>query len=76
MRGETVMANKTTTNIEMDGPHLVEALHRAGMDPARLDLRNILGTHVDVEELQSRLRQPRSSTHGSWRVSVTVSHDD
>ncbi len=69
------MANKTTTTIEMDGPHLVEALHRAGMDPAKLDLRGILGTHVDVEELQSRLRQPRAATHGGWTVAVVVRHD-
>jgi hypothetical protein len=67
------MANKTTTNIEMDGPELVEALRRAGMDPERLDLRHILGPHVDVEELQSRLRQ-RASAH-AWRVTVSVSRD-
>ncbi len=47
---------KTTTNIEIDPQQLIEALQRAGLDLTKLNFREILGAHVDIDELQSNLK--------------------
>jgi hypothetical protein len=49
---------KTTTTIEIDPQRLIEALQSAGLDLAKLNFREILGTHVDMDELQSHLNNP------------------
>ena len=61
---------KTTTTVELDGNQLVGALQKAGLDPKKLDLRETLGTRVDIEELESRLRGV--SAKSGWHVSVTI----
>jgi|HubBroStandDraft_2_1064218.scaffolds.fasta_scaffold878142_2 hypothetical protein len=74
------MADQKTHTIQLDGNKLVAALHKAGMDPAKLDLHSALGAKVDVEELQSRLREAAksgaSASAGGWHVTVTVSVDN
>jgi hypothetical protein len=62
----------TTTTVDLDGPQLIGALRKAGLDPKKLDLKGVLGRGVDVEELQSRLRGPATEAAASWKVSVTV----
>jgi hypothetical protein len=62
----------TTTTINMDGPTLVSALQKAGLDPKKLDLKGTLGKGVDVEELQSRLRGPATAAARNWKVTVSV----
>ena len=57
---------KTETTIEIDPQLLIEALQRAGLDLAKLDLREILGPHVDIDALKSNL--------GS-HVSVSINTD-
>jgi hypothetical protein len=67
---------KTTTTIEIDPERLIEALQSAGLDLAKLNFREILGTHVDMDELQSHLNSPHVSVsiktdnnHGSAKES-------
>ena len=61
----------TTASVELDGQHLVQALQRAGMDPAKLNLREILGSRVDIQELQSRLQRPTPDVEWHFHVSVS-----
>ncbi|HEX4227241.1 MAG TPA: hypothetical protein VHZ07_01130 [Bryobacteraceae bacterium] len=62
--------------IQLDGNHLVETLKHAGMDPSKLDLKKALpGAHVDMEELETRLKGTGAAKSGSWHVSVTISRD-
>jgi hypothetical protein len=73
------MADQKTKTIELDGNELVAALHKAGMDPTKLDLKHALGGKLDVEELESRLRAAgkpgAAASHWHVTVSVAVSRD-
>jgi hypothetical protein len=59
-----------TASMELDGRLVLQSLKNAGMDPAKLNLREILGSRVDIEELQSRLRRPTSEAE--WHFHFTV----
>jgi hypothetical protein len=65
---------KTTATIEMDAGDLVHALRKAGLDPDKVDLREVIGEKLDVEELQSRLRGvgARDPSRFGWGVSITI----
>jgi hypothetical protein len=54
---------KTDTTIELDPQLLIEALQRAGLDLTKLNFREILGPHVDIDALLSNL---------SPRVNVSI----
>ena len=60
----------TPASMELDGRLVLQSLKNAGMDPAKLNLKEILGSRVDIEELQSRLRQPRADAE--WHFHFTV----
>lgn len=64
---------KNTTIMELDGNQLVGALRKAGLDPEKLNLKEVLGRGVDVEELESRLRGVGAAARSGWHVSVHVS---
>ena len=57
--------------MELNGNLVLQALKNAGMDPARLNLREILGSRVDIEELQARLHRPQPDAE--WHFHFTVS---
>lgn len=62
----------TKADITMDGNRMVETLKKAGLDPSRLNLKEVVGPGVDIEELQSRLRATGTPTAARWEVRITV----
>lgn len=64
------MAASENAPIKLDGQTLLDSLKRAGLDPKRLDLAQLLGKRADLAELQARLTgtAPGTETAGPGGV--------
>jgi hypothetical protein len=63
-----------TKEVQVDGQTLLASLQRAGLDPKKLDLVQLIGKRADIAELQSRLTGTKSARAraNTWNVTFVA----
>jgi hypothetical protein len=55
-----------TKEVRLDGQKLLNSLQRAGLDPKKLDLVQLIGKRADIAELQARLTGTGVAKKSEW----------